>query len=116
MAVRKFTDASGLTEFWTKVKAHVTSAISSKQDTLVSGTSIKTVNNTSLLGSGNVAVQPTLVSGTNIKTVNGNTLLGSGDVAITEPTYALSISGQTLSLTKDGASISSVTLPRATWG
>lgn len=56
--------------------------IASKQDTLVSGTSIKTVNSTSLLGSGDVAVQPTLVSGTNIKTVNGNTLLGSGDLVI----------------------------------
>lgn len=54
----------------------------SKQAALVSGTNIKTVNSTSLLGSGDVAVQPTLVSGTNIKTVNGNSLLGSGDVSI----------------------------------
>lgn len=57
-------------------------APSSKQDTLVSGTSIKTVNSTSLLGSGDVAVQPTLVSGTNIKTINGNSLLGSGNLTI----------------------------------
>ena len=56
--------------------------LASKQDTLVSGTSIKTVNSNSLLGAGDVAVQPTLVSGTNIKTVNGNSLLGSGDIAI----------------------------------
>jgi hypothetical protein len=34
------------------------------------------------LGSGDVAVQPTLVSGTNIKTVNSTSLLGSGDIAI----------------------------------
>ena len=53
-----------------------------KQDALVSGTNIKTVNNTSLLGSGNVAVQETLVSGTNIKTINGNDLLGSGNIVI----------------------------------
>lgn len=52
------------------------------QPTLVSGTSIKTVNSTSLLGSGDVAVQPTLVSGTNIKTINGNDVLGSGDLTI----------------------------------
>ena len=52
------------------------------QPTLVSGTSIKTVNSTSLLGSGDVAVQPTLVSGTNIKTINGATILGAGDVSI----------------------------------
>jgi len=54
----------------------------SKQDTLVSGTNIKTVNSTSLLGSGDITVQATLVSGTNIKTVNGISLLGSGDITI----------------------------------
>lgn len=54
----------------------------SRQATLVSGTNIKTVNNTTLLGSGNVDVQPTLVSGTNIKTVNNNSLLGSGNIAV----------------------------------
>lgn len=52
------------------------------QAKLVSGTSIKTINSTSLLGSGNVTVQPTLVSGTNIKTVNGNSLLGSGNITV----------------------------------
>lgn len=52
------------------------------QPTLVSGTSIKTVNSTSLLGSGDVAVQPTLVSGTNIKTINGSSVLGSGDLVV----------------------------------
>jgi hypothetical protein len=57
-------------------------ALNAKQDTLVSGTNIKTINSTSLLGSGNVSVQPTLVSGTNIKTINGNTILGSGDLTI----------------------------------
>ncbi|MBR3278868.1 MAG: hypothetical protein IKG01_08255, partial [Lachnospiraceae bacterium] len=56
----------------------------SKQNTLVSGTNIKTVNSESLLGSGDVAVQETLVSGTNIKTVNSNSLLGAGDVAVQE--------------------------------
>lgn len=53
-----------------------------KQDALVSGTNLKTVNNTSLLGSGNVSVQPTLVSGTNIKTINNESLLGSGNIDI----------------------------------
>lgn len=55
-------------------------ALNAKQDTLVSGTNIKTINSTSLLGSGNVAVQSTLVSGTNIKTINSTSLLGSGDI------------------------------------
>lgn len=54
----------------------------SKQDTLVSGTNIKTINSTSLLGSGDVAVQATLVSGTNIKTVNSTSLLGSGNISV----------------------------------
>ena len=57
--------------------------IGSKQDTLISGTNIKTVNSTTILGSGNIAVQPTLVSGTNIKTINSNSILGSGDLVIT---------------------------------
>jgi hypothetical protein len=52
------------------------------QATLVSGTNIKTVNSTTLLGSGDVSVQATLVSGTNIKTVGGQSLLGSGDVSV----------------------------------
>ena len=51
-------------------------------NTVLQSTDLKTVNNTSLIGSGNVAVQPTLVSGINIKTVNGNSLLGSGDLTI----------------------------------
>ena len=52
------------------------------QKKLVSSTNIKSINNTSILGSGNVAVQATLVSGTNIKTVGGTSLLGSGDIPI----------------------------------
>lgn len=57
-------------------------ALALKQDTLVSGTNIKTVNSTSLVGSGNVSVQETLVSGTNIKTINGTSVLGSGDIVV----------------------------------
>jgi hypothetical protein len=53
-----------------------------KQAALVSGTNIKTINSTTILGSGDIAVQPTLVSGTNIKTINGNSVLGSGDLTI----------------------------------
>jgi hypothetical protein len=61
---------------------NITTLSQTKQDTLVSGTNIKTVNNTSLLGAGNIAVQPTLVSGTNIKTINNNSILGSGNLDI----------------------------------
>lgn len=42
----------------------------------------KTINNESILGEGNIAVQEPLVSGTNIKTINGNSILGSGDLTI----------------------------------
>ena len=63
----------------------------SKQAALVSGTNIKTVNSTSLLGSGNVAVQPTLVSGTNIKTVNSTSLLGSGNIAVQSVISAVTV-------------------------
>lgn len=56
--------------------------LSSKQDTLVSSTNIKTINSTTLLGSGNLSVQPTLVSGTDIKTINSTSLLGSGDIVV----------------------------------
>jgi len=56
--------------------------VDAKQDTLVSGTNIKTINSTSLLGSGDIEVQSTLVSGTNIKTINLTSLLGSGDIEV----------------------------------
>ena len=86
---------------------HVTSsdktAWSGKQDALVSGTNIKTINNESILGSGNITIQgggmssgevqtmidtsvsgkqDTLVSGTNIKTINNESILGSGNIII----------------------------------
>ena len=54
---------------------------SGKQDTLVSGTNIKTINSSSILGSGDIALQEELISGTNIKTVNGESVLGSGDIS-----------------------------------
>lgn len=52
-----FAGTAALTEFWAKVKAYVTNALTSKQDTLVSGTNIKTINNESILGSGNITIQ-----------------------------------------------------------
>lgn len=61
---------------------NVETEINGKQATLVSGSSIKTINSTSVLGSGDIAVQETLVSGTNIKTINSTSLLGSGDISI----------------------------------
>ena len=90
--------------------------ISGKQDTLVNGENIKTINNQSILGSGNLDIgggsgtsdydqlnnrpsinnntltgnktssqlglQSELVSGTNIKTINNQSLLGSGNIDV----------------------------------
>lgn len=53
-----------------------------KQASLVSGTSIKSINGASILAAGDLSLQATLVSGTSIKTINGTSLLGSGDIAI----------------------------------
>lgn len=85
-------------------------ALQEKQDTLVSGTNIKTIQGNSLLGSGDVSLiaddimttsglsieealyehnqtingkQETLVSGTNIKTINNSSLLGGGNLVLT---------------------------------
>ena len=70
------------------------------QATLVSATNIKTVNSTTLLGSGDLAVQATLVSATNIKTINSTTLLGSGDLVIGSGVHILTkpVSGRTYSV------------------
>ncbi len=45
-----YLDKTGLTRLWSKI----TGKLGQKQDTLVSGTNIKTINGTSLLGSGNI--------------------------------------------------------------
>ena len=82
--------------------------IKNKQDKLVSGTNIKTINGASILGNGNITItgeggsidtssfatktevntnlskkQDKLVSGTNIKTINGQSILGYGNIEIT---------------------------------
>ena len=64
----------------------VTSAIQTQlngtQEKLVSGTNIKTINLTTILGSGNFDLQDRLLSGTNIKTINSASVLGSGNLAV----------------------------------
>lgn len=82
------------------LKQKIADWISTRQPILVSGTNIKTVedetllgsgnlsiplktiNNTSLKGAGNIALQTPLTSGTTIKTINNQTLLGSGNINI----------------------------------
>lgn len=65
---------NALTAHTTDATIHVTSSDKTtwngKQDALVSGTNIKTINNTSILGSGNIDIQ-----GGNNVTVSGSTLV-----------------------------------------
>jgi len=70
----KFLSKDGVTRLWGLMKTYVTS--------------VKTSLETSING---VAAdkQDTLVSGTNIKTVNGQSLLGSGDITIDLTLYKL---------------------------
>lgn len=51
--------AGDLTQYWTSAETQsaITQAVSGKQETLVSGTNIKTINNESILGSGNITIQ-----------------------------------------------------------
>lgn len=54
----KFIDLdTGLPALLNKIKTWVNTKVATKQDTLVSGTNIKTINNESLVGSGNLTVQ-----------------------------------------------------------
>lgn len=55
---QQYLDKNGLTYLWTKLKGYF-------QPKLVSGTNIKTINSTSILGSGNIDVE----SGTKVQIV-----------------------------------------------
>ena len=73
--------AGDLTQYWTSAQTQsaITQATSGLQETLVSGTNIKTINNTSLLGSGNIDIQggggggKAIEAGTNISVTTGET-------------------------------------------
>lgn len=60
--------------------AALQTALSGKQETLVSGTNIKTINNTSILGSGNITVGSDMSH-------TGNTTATSGTVNVTFAAY-----------------------------
>jgi hypothetical protein len=81
------------------------------QPTLVSATNIKSINSASLLGSGNINLQTPLVSGTDIKTINSTTLLGSGDLVIGSGVHILTkpVSGRTYSVRTNGTAVNSNT-------
>lgn len=58
----------------------IKTAIDRKQDALVSGTNIKTINNTSLLGSGNISIEPNQI--TSITTTESPASGGNNTVTI----------------------------------
>ena len=76
VGIIKYLNGSGVAEIWLNIKNYVYSQLLGKQDTLVSGTNIKTVNNQSLLGSGNISFTPptfTYDSSTETLTVSNTT-------------------------------------------
>ncbi len=95
----------------------LTTTVSGKQATLVSGTNIKTVagvtilgsgdvpfktiNSAAIQGSGDIAVQTPLVSGTSIKTINGATLLASGDISLPTDTSTTTFTNKTVTGLKE---------------
>lgn len=101
------------------LSGYLTSAVaaSTYQPILVSGTNIKTVNSTTLLGSGNIAVQPTLVSGSNIKTLNNIPILGVGNINLFYPIINTSgsvVTGTTANTVSTSNTVSSTYLTNAT--
>lgn len=66
---KKYLDDTGMSYFWGKLKTYF-------QPTLVSGTNIKTINNESVLGSGNIQVS----SSTETASYSGITAYRSGNV------------------------------------
>ena len=93
--------AADLSQYWTSAQTQsaITNAVSGKQDTLVSGTNIKTINNESILGSGNIDIQggggSTYSAGTNISIDSSNNInctiplsAGTGNRSVKGGNYA----------------------------
>ena len=94
-------DSSALNPYYTSAQTDtaISNAVSGKQDTLVSGTNIKTINNQSLLGSGNIQIQGgsggssytagnniditnDVISVTGLATINGSAITEGGNIVI----------------------------------
>ena len=94
-------DSSALNPYYTSAQTDtaISNATSGKQDTLVSGTNIKTINNQSLLGSGNIEIQGgsggssytagnniditnDVISVTGLATINGSAITEGGNIVI----------------------------------
>jgi len=62
----KLVDLNGLTRYDEKIKGVIDDGLETKQDTLISGTNIKTVGGASILGSGDISVEPETITDTEI--------------------------------------------------
>ena len=93
--------------------ANITITDSTKQNTLVSGTSIKTINGTSILGSGDIVTTQTTITGnagtaTKLATprlINGVSFDGTADITITDSTKQNTLVSGTSIKTINGTSI-----------
>ena len=52
----KIVDITGLQRFYDNMKLYITGLMSKKQDTLISGENIKTINGESILGDGDIDI------------------------------------------------------------
>jgi len=89
-------------------ETYVDNGLATKQNTLVSGTNIKTINNESILGSGNITIQ----GGGAVDSVNGQTgvvVLTASDIGALPNTTV--IPTKTSDLTNDSGYITSSDLP-----
>jgi len=76
-------------------------------------TGVVATGSNNLVTSGDIFTyaQPILVSGTNIKTINGTTILGSGDIAISGGTItSIAVDNTTMSITNASGPIPSISL------
>ena len=100
----------------------INTALSGKQATLVSGTNIKTVNNTSLLGNGNIAVQSVINDLSDIRSNAtagkgaSDTISGYGDVVTHDAdefmpadTVIPVVNNATLTIQKNGTAVDTFT-------
>ena len=85
-----------------------------KQDELVSGTNIKTINNTSLLGSGNISVLQNTATGTGSLTIIGGATTTSYSVNIGEGAVATANYGVSIGNNAKARASSATALGRAT--
>lgn len=80
----------------TAVTESINAAVSGKQDTLVSGTNIKTINGNSVLGSGNITIEGGTIDQTVISGSTNAVAGGAVYTALTNKNGVITLDGETL--------------------